>query len=117
MTRYSHHDVAALVLAAGQGRRMNSDLAKVLHPMAGQPLLAYVLETLDRLGVGRTLVVIGHQRDRVRAAFQEAEVEGAVQDPQSGTGHAGWSCAATRRCCGPRRSMRCCAATSRAARR
>ncbi|HTM56941.1 MAG TPA: NTP transferase domain-containing protein [Candidatus Udaeobacter sp.] len=88
MTRYSHPDVAALVLAAGQGTRMNSDLAKVLHPMAGQPLLAYVLETLDRLGVGRTLVVIGHQRDRVRAAFKEAEVEWVVQDPQSGTGHA-----------------------------
>jgi hypothetical protein len=44
---------------------MKSDLAKVLHPMAGLPLLAHVLATLERLGVGRVLVVIGHQRDRV----------------------------------------------------
>jgi bifunctional UDP-N-acetylglucosamine pyrophosphorylase/glucosamine-1-phosphate N-acetyltransferase len=88
MTRTLHPDVAALVLAAGQGTRMKSDLAKVLHPMAGQPLLAYVLQTLDRLGVGRTLVVIGHQRERVRAAFPDSEIEWVVQEPQRGTGHA-----------------------------
>jgi bifunctional UDP-N-acetylglucosamine pyrophosphorylase/glucosamine-1-phosphate N-acetyltransferase len=76
------------VLAAGQGTRMNSDLAKVLHPMAGRPLLAHVLDTLQDLGVGRTLVVIGHQRDRVRAAFAEAPVEWVVQAEQRGTGHA-----------------------------
>jgi bifunctional UDP-N-acetylglucosamine pyrophosphorylase / glucosamine-1-phosphate N-acetyltransferase len=88
MSRTSHPDVAALVLAAGQGTRMNSDLAKVLHLMAGQPLLAWVLQTLERLNVGRTLVVIGHQRERVRAAFADAEVEWVVQDQQRGTGHA-----------------------------
>ena len=43
---------AAIVLAAGQGTRMNSDLAKVLHPMAGEPLLGHVLASLDQLGVG-----------------------------------------------------------------
>ena len=53
MSKFRHPDVAALVLAAGMGKRMNSDLAKVLHPMAGQPLLAHVLATLDDLGVGR----------------------------------------------------------------
>ncbi len=88
MSRYRHPDVAALVLAAGQGTRMKSDLAKVLHPMAGQPLLAHVLGTLERLGVGRTLVVIGHQRERVREAFAGAEVEWVVQSEQRGTGHA-----------------------------
>lgn len=88
MTRFHHEDTAAIVLAAGQGTRMNSDLAKVLHPMAGQPLLAHVLAALDALGVGRVLVVIGHQRDRVRAAFAEAEVEWVVQAEQRGTGHA-----------------------------
>jgi bifunctional N-acetylglucosamine-1-phosphate-uridyltransferase/glucosamine-1-phosphate-acetyltransferase GlmU-like protein len=76
MSRFHHADTAALVLAAGQGKRMNSDLAKVLHPMAGQPLLAHVLATLDRLGVGRTLVVVGHQRDRVRAAFEDRRSSG-----------------------------------------
>jgi bifunctional UDP-N-acetylglucosamine pyrophosphorylase/glucosamine-1-phosphate N-acetyltransferase len=88
MNRYRHADTAALVLAAGQGKRMKSDLAKVLHPMAGQPLLAHVLATLERLGVGRVLVVIGHQRERVREAFAGAEVEWVVQAEQCGTGHA-----------------------------
>jgi bifunctional UDP-N-acetylglucosamine pyrophosphorylase/glucosamine-1-phosphate N-acetyltransferase len=88
MSRYRHADVVALVLAAGQGTRMRSDLAKVLHPIAGQPLLAYVLAMLDDLGVGRTVVVIGHQRERVRAAFADVEVEWAIQAEQRGTGHA-----------------------------
>lgn len=88
MTRYRHPGVVALVLAAGQGKRMNSDLPKVLHPMAGRPLLAHVLGMLEELGVGRTVVVIGHQRERVRAAFPDAAVEWAVQSEQRGTGHA-----------------------------
>jgi bifunctional UDP-N-acetylglucosamine pyrophosphorylase / glucosamine-1-phosphate N-acetyltransferase len=88
VTRLHHHDVAALVLAAGQGTRMNSDLAKVLHRMAGLPLLAHVLAALEELGVGRTLVVIGHQRERVRAEFAGAGVEWVVQAEQRGTGHA-----------------------------
>src|SRR6059036_1516668 len=88
MSRYRHPDTAAIVLAAGQGTRMNSDLAKVLHPMAGEPLLGHVLACLEDLGVGRVLVVIGHQRDRVRAAFAHAEVEWVVQAEQRGTGHA-----------------------------
>ena len=83
-----HPEAAALVLAAGQGTRMDSDLAKVLHPMGGEPLLAYVLAALDRLGVGRTLVVIGHQADRVRSAFSQADVEWVLQAQQRGTGHA-----------------------------
>ncbi len=89
MSRPSHPDVAALVLAAGMGKRMNSDLAKVLHPMAGRPLLAHVIDTLDGLGVGRKVVVIGHQREKVRAAFADRpDLEWAVQAEQRGTGHA-----------------------------
>lgn len=88
MTRRRHPGTTALVLAAGQGTRMKSDLAKVLHPMAGQPLLTYVLGTLDELGVGRVLVVVGHQRERVMAVFAESEVEWVVQADQCGTGHA-----------------------------
>ena len=88
MTRYRHPEVVALVLAAGMGKRMNSDLPKVLHPMAGRPLLAHVLGMLDDLGIGRTVAVIGHQREKVRAAFPEAPVEWAVQSEQRGTGHA-----------------------------
>ncbi len=88
MSRHRHPDVAALVLAAGQGTRMNSDLPKVLHPMAGRPLLAHVLAALADLGVGRTLVVIGHQRERVRAEFPDPALEWVVQAEQRGTGHA-----------------------------
>jgi bifunctional UDP-N-acetylglucosamine pyrophosphorylase/glucosamine-1-phosphate N-acetyltransferase len=88
VTRFRHPDVAALVLAAGQGTRMNSDLPKVLHPMDGRPLLGWVLGALDALGVGRTLVVIGHGRDQVKAAFPDAGVEWVVQAEQRGTGHA-----------------------------
>lgn len=89
MSRYRHSEVAALVLAAGMGKRMQSDLAKVLHEMAGRPLLAHVIETLDLLGVGRQVIVIGHQRDKVRAAFAHRDdLEWAVQAEQRGTGHA-----------------------------
>ncbi|MEO5989811.1 MAG: NTP transferase domain-containing protein [Candidatus Eisenbacteria bacterium] len=89
MSGYRHPEVAALVLAAGMGKRMNSDLAKVLHSMAGRSLLDHVLETLDLLGVGRKVIVIGHQRERVQAAFVSREgLEWAVQAEQRGTGHA-----------------------------
>jgi bifunctional UDP-N-acetylglucosamine pyrophosphorylase/glucosamine-1-phosphate N-acetyltransferase len=88
MNHYRHPDTVALVLAAGQGTRMKSDLAKVLHPMAGMPLLGHVLRVLDDLEVGRVLVVIGHQRERVRAAFAESEIEWVAQLEQRGTGHA-----------------------------
>jgi bifunctional UDP-N-acetylglucosamine pyrophosphorylase/glucosamine-1-phosphate N-acetyltransferase len=88
VTRHAHAGTAALVLAAGQGTRMKSDLAKVLHLMAGRPLLAWVLESLHELGVGRVLVVVGHQREGVMSAFAGAEVEWVVQAEQCGTGHA-----------------------------
>jgi len=88
MTSFQHADVAALVLAAGQGTRMKSDLAKVLHPMSGRPLLAHVLGALDQLGVGRTIVVVGHQRERVLAEFAGGDLEWVTQAEQRGTGHA-----------------------------
>jgi bifunctional UDP-N-acetylglucosamine pyrophosphorylase/glucosamine-1-phosphate N-acetyltransferase len=89
MTHFHHEDTAALVLAAGMGKRMNSDLPKVLHPMAGRPLLAHVIGALDELGVGRKVVVIGHQREKVIAAFAgQDDLEWAVQAEQRGTGHA-----------------------------
>jgi bifunctional UDP-N-acetylglucosamine pyrophosphorylase/glucosamine-1-phosphate N-acetyltransferase len=88
MTRYRHPGTAALVLAAGQGTRMMSDLAKVLHPMAGRPLLAWVLDSLRDLELERVLVVVGHQRERVLSAFAGAGVEWVIQAEQCGTGHA-----------------------------
>lgn len=88
MSAPRHAGTAAIVLAAGQGTRMNSDLAKVLHPMCGQPLLNHVLAALDQTGVDRVLIVVGHQRDRVREAFPRPGIDWVVQAEQRGTGHA-----------------------------
>ena len=76
------------VLAAGQGKRMNSALPKVLHPLAGQPLLAHVLAAARTLHPSRLCVVYGHGGDGVRAALPDADLRWAKQEPQLGTGHA-----------------------------
>ncbi|HZM35642.1 MAG TPA: bifunctional UDP-N-acetylglucosamine diphosphorylase/glucosamine-1-phosphate N-acetyltransferase GlmU [Burkholderiales bacterium] len=77
-----------IVLAAGLGKRMRSDLPKVLHPLAGRPLLAHVLDTSRSLGARDTFVVYGHGADRVRGEFPDAAVEWVLQAEQLGTGHA-----------------------------
>ena len=86
-----HHDLsdaAAIVLAAGKSTRMKSQLAKVLHPIMGKPMLAYPLDTLQDLGMGKIIVVIGHQGESVQQRFRDYPVEFVVQEPQLGTGHA-----------------------------
>lgn len=80
--------VAAIVLAAGESKRMHSRLVKVLHPLAGKPLIAHVLAPLRALGVSRTLVVVGHQRELVQDALQGPDIEFVVQEEPLGTGHA-----------------------------
>jgi bifunctional UDP-N-acetylglucosamine pyrophosphorylase/glucosamine-1-phosphate N-acetyltransferase len=77
-----------VVLAAGQGKRMFSDLPKVLHPLAGRPLLAHVLDTARQLKPERLCVVIGHGAEAIRARMQDADVVWALQKEQHGTGHA-----------------------------
>ena len=77
-----------VVLAAGQGKRMHSALPKVLHPLAGRPLLAHVLDTVKALSVERAIVVHGHGGEAVKAAFNGAPVEWIEQAEQLGTGHA-----------------------------
>jgi bifunctional UDP-N-acetylglucosamine pyrophosphorylase / glucosamine-1-phosphate N-acetyltransferase len=77
-----------IVLAAGLGKRMRSELPKVLHPLGGRPLLAHVLDTVRALAPRRTLVVHGHGAERVRAAFAGSAVEWVLQAEQLGTGHA-----------------------------
>jgi bifunctional UDP-N-acetylglucosamine pyrophosphorylase/glucosamine-1-phosphate N-acetyltransferase len=77
-----------IVLAAGQGKRMRSDLPKVLHPLAGRALLAHVLDTARSLGARKTIVVHGHGAERVRAAFAASDLEWVLQAEQLGTGHA-----------------------------
>lgn len=77
----------AVVLAAGQGTRMKSDLVKVLHTAAGRTLLDWSLDAVRRIEPDRVLVVVGHQADLVRAALPPG-VEAVLQADQLGTGHA-----------------------------
>jgi bifunctional UDP-N-acetylglucosamine pyrophosphorylase/glucosamine-1-phosphate N-acetyltransferase len=77
-----------VVLAAGQGKRMFSDLPKVLHPLAGRPLLSHVLDAARTLGPRRLCVVVGHGAERVREALAAPDVTFALQERQLGTGHA-----------------------------
>jgi len=80
--------LAVIVLAAGQGKRMHSALPKVLHPLAGRPLLAHVLEAARALDPAQVIVVHGHGGADVRAAFAGADVFWVEQAQQLGTGHA-----------------------------
>jgi len=77
-----------VVLAAGQGKRMRSDLAKVLHPLAGRSLLGHVLHTARALDPSQLCVVIGHGAEGVRKAFESENLLWALQERQLGTGHA-----------------------------
>ncbi|WP_432259024.1 bifunctional UDP-N-acetylglucosamine diphosphorylase/glucosamine-1-phosphate N-acetyltransferase GlmU [Cupriavidus sp. TMH.W2] len=77
-----------VILAAGMGKRMYSDLPKVLHPVAGQPMLAHVLDTARALSPSRLVVVVGHGAARVREAVAADDVAFAEQAQQLGTGHA-----------------------------
>jgi bifunctional UDP-N-acetylglucosamine pyrophosphorylase/glucosamine-1-phosphate N-acetyltransferase len=77
-----------VILAAGQGKRMYSDTPKVLHHLAGRPLLAHVLESAHTLKPVAVHVVYGHGGERVREAFAQAGVTWARQAEQKGTGHA-----------------------------
>jgi bifunctional UDP-N-acetylglucosamine pyrophosphorylase/glucosamine-1-phosphate N-acetyltransferase len=77
-----------VILAAGTGKRMRSALPKVLHPLAGRPLLSHVLRTARALQPSRLVVVVGHGAEQVQAAVGAPDVQFAVQAEQLGTGHA-----------------------------
>lgn len=80
--------LSIVVLAAGQGTRMKSDLPKVLQPLAGRPLLSHVLERCTELGADAVHVVYGHGGEQVKQAFADAPVNWVLQAQQLGTGHA-----------------------------
>ena len=79
--------LAAIILAAGKGTRMQSDLHKVLHPIAGQPMLMHLMASVDALAPAVQVVVVGAGRDQLAAALGDRATL-AVQEPQLGTGHA-----------------------------
>jgi bifunctional UDP-N-acetylglucosamine pyrophosphorylase/glucosamine-1-phosphate N-acetyltransferase/UDP-N-acetylglucosamine pyrophosphorylase len=83
----------AIILAAGQGKRMASDLPKVLLPVCGRPMIRYVVDAVRAAGIGRLVVVVGYRGDLVRAELAgEPGVEFAEQTEQLGTGHAVMMC-------------------------
>jgi len=80
--------VNVVILAAGQGKRMHSDRPKVLHPLAGRPLLSHALDTARSLAPSRVCVVYGHGGEQVREAIVDDSIAWVRQEPQLGTGHA-----------------------------
>ncbi|NTV06278.1 MAG: NTP transferase domain-containing protein [Chlorobiaceae bacterium] len=80
--------LAVIIMAAGKGTRMQSDLPKVLHQANGRPLIDYVLDTANILDPDKIILIVGHQADLVKEAASRYNVITALQEPQLGTGHA-----------------------------
>jgi bifunctional UDP-N-acetylglucosamine pyrophosphorylase/glucosamine-1-phosphate N-acetyltransferase len=80
--------LAAVILAAGKGTRMRSTLHKVLHPIAGRPMLGHLVEAVQAVGASRTVVVTGAGREQVEAFARPLGLDVAVQAEQLGTAHA-----------------------------
>ncbi len=80
--------VAAVILAAGKGTRMKSDLHKVLHPLAARPMLGHLMASIDRLDPAAKVIVVGSQREQVETFAGKHDATVVVQEPQLGTAHA-----------------------------
>lgn len=92
MTSKNSEAVQAVLLAAGQGKRMKSALPKVLHPVLGKPILGRILEAIDELSIEHVHIVVGHEAEQIRKYLQEnpprTPFSCHLQEPQLGTGHA-----------------------------
>lgn len=89
MSEHVNHPPIAIILAAGKGTRMKSDLPKVVHPVGGRPMVCAVVDACREAGCERVILVVGYKQEEVRSAFKgDAGVEFAVQGEQLGTGHA-----------------------------
>ncbi len=81
--------IATIILAAGKGSRMKSDLVKVLHSLLGLPILSYTIDlSLNEIKSKKTIVVIGHQADQIKERFKDTRIQFTLQEEQLGTGHA-----------------------------
>jgi bifunctional UDP-N-acetylglucosamine pyrophosphorylase/glucosamine-1-phosphate N-acetyltransferase len=80
--------IAVVILAAGKGTRMNSDLPKVLHKICGKPMVEYVIKTAGQLKAERIILVVGHKWEQAKDLIDRYKVEFAIQMEQFGTGHA-----------------------------
>ncbi|MBT5872830.1 MAG: NTP transferase domain-containing protein [Candidatus Latescibacteria bacterium] len=88
MPEAEEEGLVTVIMAAGKGTRMKSDMAKVLHTLHGKPMVCYAIEAAQRIGSDRTIVIVGHQAPSVKSALAEYAVEFAEQREQMGTGHA-----------------------------
>ncbi len=82
------NDLVTLILAAGKGTRMKSDMPKVLHELNGRPMVHYVIDLAKNLNSRKTILIVGHKRELVEEACKDMAVEFAHQAEQLGTGHA-----------------------------
>ncbi len=89
----SNTPLAAIILAAGKGTRMDSDLPKVLHSVAGKPMVQWVVDAVREAGASRVILVVGHGAETVKELIQGCEY--VLQEPQLGTGHAVLVCKET----------------------
>nr|WP_202113726.1 MULTISPECIES: bifunctional UDP-N-acetylglucosamine diphosphorylase/glucosamine-1-phosphate N-acetyltransferase GlmU [unclassified Gilliamella] len=80
--------LSAIILAAGKGTRMYSELPKVLHKIGGKPMLQHVIDTVQQLNINRTNIVYGHGKSQLEIALKDQHVELIYQAEQLGTGHA-----------------------------
>ena len=80
--------IATIILAAGKGTRMKSDLPKVLHPVLGKPMVQYVIELARAINSDKIVLVVGHKKELVQRTFDQAGVLFAAQEKQLGTAHA-----------------------------
>ena len=81
-------ELASVILAAGEGTRMLSDLTKILHPLAGKPIARWVLDTAIDLGAGETVLVVGKDSAQIRQALDDDRIRYVYQAERRGTGHA-----------------------------
>ena len=79
---------STLIMAAGKGTRMKSDLAKVLHKINNRPMVHYVIDIANEIESQKIVLIIGHQKEKVKDECKNYEIEFAIQDQQLGTGHA-----------------------------
>lgn len=82
------NNFSTLIMAAGKGTRMKSDLAKVLHKINGRPMVHYVIDRAREIGSQKIILIIGHQKERVIEECKEYNIDYAIQEQQLGTGHA-----------------------------
>lgn len=87
-TPAARRPLAAIILAAGKGTRMKSDLHKVLHPLAGKPMIDHLFDSVAQLAPARQVVVVGAGREQLEPVAAQRGASVAVQEPQEGTAHA-----------------------------